>query len=175
MSGFPLPIPVIETERLILRGPREDDFPAHLDFATSERARFVGGPSSRWQAWQGFCTGIAHWVLRGYGSWVIEDKATGAAFGKTGFLCHDGWPEPELGWHVYGNAEGKGIAFEATEAARAYGAAHFGLERVISHIAPENLRSIALAERLGAVFERKGELLGEPCFIYRHPALGGAA
>ncbi|GAA6199692.1 GNAT family N-acetyltransferase [Aquicoccus sp. SU-CL01552] len=174
MTGFALPIPVIETERLVLRGPREDDFEAHLEFATSERSKFVGGPSDRWQAWQGFCTGIAHWVLRGYGFWLIEDKATGSTLGKTGFICHDGWPEPELGWHVYGNAEGKGIAFEAAQAARAYGAEHFGLERVISHIAPENVRSIALAERLGAVFERESELLGRPCFIYRHPVTEAA-
>ena len=35
MSGFPLPIPVIETEHLILRGPRESDFEAFAEFGAS--------------------------------------------------------------------------------------------------------------------------------------------
>ena len=65
-------------------------------------------------------------------------------------IFNDGWDEPELGWHIYDGFEGKGYAYQATIAARRYSARHFGLDRVISYIDPENTRSVALAERLDA-------------------------
>jgi len=168
-------VPVIETERLTLRAARVEDFGAHAEFIASERSRFVGGPQDRQQAWFGFCTSLGHWVARGYGMWTIADKANGTPLGRAGFINHEGWEEPELGWHLYQAAEGKGLAFEAAQAARAYGARHFGLDGVISYIAPANIRSLALAERLGARFEREGELLGKPCQVWRHPVAGEAA
>lgn len=172
MTSMSLPIPVIETERLILRGQQEADFEAHAAFMASPRSSFVGGPLERFPAWRGFTSMLGHWVLKGFGVWTIADKTTNAPLGKTGFIDADGWDEPELGWHVYEAAEGKGIAFEAVTAARAYGAQHFGLDGVISYIDPANARSMALADRLGARFERDGGLLGKPCQVWRHPKQG---
>lgn len=172
MSGFALPIPVIETERLILRGPREEDFGAHAGFMASERSGFVGGPQDAPTAWRGFCGSLGHWVLRGYGMWMIADKADDTPLGRVGFLNHLGWDEPELGWHLYGAAEGRGIAQEAAFAAREFGAAHLDLDGVISYIVPANARSLRLAERLGARFEREGAVMGHPCHVYRHPKQG---
>ena len=58
---------------------------------------------------------------------------------------------------------------------RLYGRDHagrqMGLDRLISQIHPDNRRSRALAERLGAVQERETTLLGDPCLIYRHPSV----
>nr|WP_235915963.1 GNAT family N-acetyltransferase [Thalassovita mangrovi] len=54
-------------------------------------------------------------------------------------------------------------------AARDYGARHFGLTAPISYIVPDNARSKALAERLGARFEREGAVMGHACHVYRHP------
>ena len=44
-----------------------------------------------------------------------------------------------------------------------------GLGPLISLIAPENLRSRRLAERLGAVPESETSIRGTTCIIYRHP------
>lgn len=169
MSAVTLDIPVIETERLILRGPRLSDFEAHAGFAMSERAHFVGGPNDRIGAWRGFSSGAGHWALFGYGMWTVEDRETGLPAGRIGVMCPDGWPEPELGWHIYEGFEGKGIAFEAALAARGAAAQHFGISAPISFIVPENTRSRRLAERLGATVEREGEVIGHPCLVYRHP------
>lgn len=175
MTVAALQIPLVETDRLILRGPREEDFEAHVAFMASDRSHFVGGPQDRWNSWKGLLGQFGHWALRGYGFWTIADRASDAPLGKCGFLYNDGWSEPELGWHVYAEAEGKGIAFEAVTAARAYGAKAFGLDGTISHIAPDNTRSRRLAERLGATYERDGEIVDTACHIYRHPKVGGAA
>lgn len=162
--------PVVETEDLILRGYREEDFDAFAAFGASDRARFVGGPQDRWVSWRSFMAGIGHWTLRGYGMWMVEHRATGKVAGRVGMIFNDGWDEPELGWHIYDGFEGKGYAYQATIAARRYSARHFGLDRVISYIDPENTRSVALAERLDASFERAGEVLGHPCQVWRHPS-----
>nr|WP_142662847.1 GNAT family N-acetyltransferase [Paracoccus laeviglucosivorans] len=164
------PVPVIETDRLILRAPRLGDLEAMVDFYASDRAHFVGGPCSRFDAWNRLTSSIGHWVVRGYGMWMIEVKATRQPAGRVGILNHDGWPEPELGWHVFNGFEGQGIAHEAALAARKAARELFRLHPVISLIVPENTRSRALAERLGAKVEREGEVLGHACLVYRHPA-----
>ena len=119
--------------------------------------------------------GIGHWALRGYGMWMIEHRATGTAAGRVGMILNDGWDEPELGWHIYDGFEGKGYAYQAALAARDHAARHFGLDGVISYIDATNTRSLHLAERLGARFERDGTVVGTPCQVWRHPRIGEAA
>jgi len=172
MPAHDIPAPRFETERLILRGPEGRDFDAVCAFMKdAERTKYIGGPAETdFDVWGGFCRAIGHWIWNGYGFLTLEEKATGQAVGRIGMLNHVGWPEPELGWHMFASGEGRGLAYEAALAIRAYTARDLGLDRVISQIHPDNARSRALAERLGAVVERETELLGEPCLIYRHPS-----
>lgn len=172
MTRLCVDIPVIETDRLILRKMRDADLDVIADFFADDRSAFVGGTKSRADSWRVIAGALGHWLLRGHGMWVVADRTTDQPIGGVGFLSPEGWDEPELGWHLYNGHEGKGYAFEAATAARAYGAAHFGLDGVISYIAPGNTRSAALAERLGATVERQGMLLGHDVNIYRHPKVG---
>ena len=166
---------VLETERLRLRDPREADFPALLAFNDSPRAGFVGGAASRQQIWRGLLANIGHWALRGYGFWSV-DRKDGAFVGRVGVIYHDGWPEPELAWHLFDGFEGQGFAQEAALAAQRDYAARISSQPLISMIDVANPRSEALALRLGAVrqsteVDEKGSY-----YIYRHiqcPA-GGA-
>ena len=84
-------VPVIETERLILRGPEERDFDAFAAFSASERAKWIGGPFPRDRAWGGFLNTFGHWALRGYGMWMLEHRASGATAGRVGMIFNDGW------------------------------------------------------------------------------------
>ncbi|WP_233193027.1 GNAT family N-acetyltransferase [Acidimangrovimonas sediminis] len=163
--------PVIETERLILRGPEPGDFPAFAAFYASPRSAMNAGPLERPAAWRAFATAIGHWALRGYGMWTLVDRASGALAGRAGLWFPEGWPEPELGWTLYDGFEGRGLATEATLAARTYAAQIYGLAPLISIIDPANDRSIALATRLGAVHENDWTApSGRTARIYRHPA-----
>lgn len=164
-----LNIPVIETERLRLRAMREDDLDTLAVFFESDRSQFVGGPKNRADSWRTISGTLGHWVLRGYGMWLVADKDSDTPIGSVGFLNPEGWDEPELGWSLFNGFEGKGYAAEAAAAARAYGAKHFGIPAPISYIDPRNTASLALAKRLGAEFEREGEVLGKPCQVFRHP------
>lgn len=163
------PIPVIETEQLILRGPRDADLPAYAQYFTTPRADFTGGQRDEVEAYRLLMVTAGHWHMRGYGLWVIEHRETGATVGWTGILHHMNWPEPELGWTVFDGFEGRGIAHEAALAARDHAARHLGITAPISFIRPDNARSAALATRLGARLEGAGELHDRPIDIWRHP------
>ncbi|MGI3170088.1 GNAT family N-acetyltransferase [Pseudooceanicola sp. C21-150M6] len=171
-----IPVPVIETERLILRGPKGSDFENFAAFRKDpERTKFIGGPdASDFHVWQAFTRGIGHWMWHGYGFWTLEDRATGQNIGGVGIVHHLGWSEPEIGWNVYLGSEGKGYVAEAARAIRPFAYKTWGIGPLISHIHPENMRSRAVAERLGATVEQEIQLLGEPCLIYRHPDPAGA-
>ncbi|MCR8550842.1 GNAT family N-acetyltransferase [Salipiger sp. P9] len=168
-------IPVVETDRLILRAPRFEDLDALCGFYADPRAHFIGGPLDRGEVWRLLLRTAGHWQIRGYGIWHITLRDTGDMIGHTGVLHHIEWPEPELCYGIFAGFEGKGFAHEAAEAARVAAAGHFGLTRLISPIDPANDRSRALLLRLGAHFEREDTLLGQTVHVYRHPEQRGDA
>ena len=166
-----LDIPRLETERLILRGPEAQDFePIAAFYADEARSWGFGGPLKRDDAWRWLATSIGHWALHGYGLFTMELKESGTACGLTGLWNPEGWPEPELGWVLFDGFEGKGLAREGAEKARFWAYADLGLATLTSNIKPGNDRSIALAERMGARYERTYDNvhLGED-LLYRHP------
>ena len=163
--------PVIETERLILRPNRPEDFDAYAAFYATDRARLRGGVKTRAQAWIQFAAEIGHWSLRGYGFWAVENKAAGAYCGQVGLWNPEGWAEPEIGWLMMEGFEGKGYAHESALRARAYAYNTLGWTRAASCISEGNDRSIRLAERMGATFDRRFPRDGMPDhLVYIHPA-----
>lgn len=175
MSAMTDHIPVVETDRLRLRAPKMDDLAALYAFYQTDRSRMVGGPLEEREVHRMMMSTIGSWALKGHGMWHIADKDTDAMLGATGIIFAPTWDEPELGWSILGNAEGKGIAFEAAAAARQYAARHLGHDAVISYIDPANTRSEALAIRLGAKIERSVEKFDKTVNIWRHPSVQEAA
>jgi len=162
----------LETERLILRGPDASDFePLAEFFADKARSVGFGGPLSHNDAWRWFASSIGHWAIRQYGFWTVVLKDTQKVCGIVGIWYPEGWPEPELGWVMFKEAEGKGIAQEAAETARNYAYDVLGFTTLTSNIIPGNTRSIKLAERLGAYYERtyENDHMGQQ-LLYRHQA-----
>ena len=164
-------IPVIETKRLVLHGPTEASTEAFLAFCETERSKWLGGPANREEAWRGVAMMAGHWMLRGYGMWWLTERESGKPAGRVGLWNPEGWPAPELGWVVFDGFEGQGLAYEASLAARMHAYDEIGLAELVSLIAEDNPRSIALAERLGAVHDGVWkEHEGKQTLIYRHPA-----
>ena len=79
-------LPVLETERLILRAPIVSDWLAFRDYRASPRTAFTGGPKPEHQAAEQFASFFGHWVLRGVGRLIAGDRATGAPLGHFGPL-----------------------------------------------------------------------------------------
>lgn len=164
-------VPRIATERLVLRAPRAGDFAAAVAYLASPRARHVGGPWGPARAWREFAAVAGAWVLQGFGYWAVEERSGARLVGMVGLQQPADFPEVELGWDLFdGAAEGRGYATEAARAARAWAREARGLGPLVSYIDPANLRSIRVAERLGAVRDDAAPRPdGDDCLVYRHP------
>ena len=163
---------MLETQRLILRKPVADDLGAFSAFMMSPRADMVRRPEETGAegAWRAFAKELGHWEIRGYGLWAVTEKGDDTALGLIGPWNPEGWPEPEIGWNVFAGAEGKGYAFEAARAAIDDVFTRLGWSTAVSYIDPANTRSVALAERLGAVHDENAARLYPDTLVYRHPA-----
>ena len=150
-------IPTLETDRLILRALREEDFASEYEFFASDASRYVGGPLPDHRTWRALATVIGHWALRGFGFWALEDRATGTYQGRVGLWYPLGWKEREIGWTLMPHATGKGFATEAALTARAHAYDVLGWDTAISQIDPQNEASKAVARRLGASYESSYE------------------
>lgn len=146
-------IPVLETERLLMRPFRSEDFEPMAGFYASEISSFYGGPCDREEAWRKFAMYPGHWTLRGYGPWALEEKASGAYVGLTGLWYPENWVEPEITWALVEAHHGKGYATEAAEASLQAAYELFGWTTAVSVVALDNTASARVAERIGATNE----------------------
>jgi RimJ/RimL family protein N-acetyltransferase len=150
-------IPTLYTERLLLRGFTVDDFePFATIVSDPEVVRYLddGSPISREDCWRGMALFIGHWHLRGYGWWAVEDRRTGDFLGRIGLYSPEGWPGIEVGWLLRREAWGCGLATEGATAALEFAFDVVGADHVISLIDARNTRSIRVAEKIGAQYER---------------------
>ena len=102
--------PRLETERLVLRPHRVEDFERLAELFASPRSKYMDGPLSRGTVWRGFAADVGHWALLGFGAWAIELRATGAYIGQVGLNFPADFPERELGWLLWEEFEGKAAA-----------------------------------------------------------------
>lgn len=164
-----LPIPTLETDRLILRGPSGDDINPMLGFFGSDHAAFYGGPMDQENAWRKLAAYAGQWALRGYGWFSTYRKSDMAMVGMAGPHHPVGFPEPEMSWLLISpDFEGLGLAREASEAVLHHLFADLGWNSVVSYVDPKNTPSRQLAERLGATLDTDAVSPLEGCQVFRH-------
>lgn len=142
--------PIIETPRLILRRLANYDAPAlHEMLSDAEIMRF-------WST-------APHVELAETEAWVAESVAAtsrgdahdfavlreGRVIGRVAF-----WMGNEIGFLFHRDVWGQGLAREAVGALLRYGFDALNFAKVRADVDPNNLRSLALLERLG--FQRTG-------------------
>jgi RimJ/RimL family protein N-acetyltransferase len=158
--------PTLTTDRLTLRGWREDDLAPYAEMTSDpEVMRFMGGTLDRADTWRQMAVFAGHWELRGYGLWVVERD--GVMLGRVGLLRPEGWPGLEVGWLLARDAWGHGYATEAARASVRYARQELGAGELISLIAPDNVPSQRVAERLGMRPTDDYDLRGMHVVIHR--------
>jgi RimJ/RimL family protein N-acetyltransferase len=167
---LPFRIPVLETERLILRAPCEADLPAATRFWASERSVMMGGPWSAETTATEFADLSDQWARHGFGMFVVTLTGTDAAMGLIGPFYPAGHPEPELVWSLWdATCEDHGYAREAASAARDWFFAATDHCTAVSYTHPDNHRSHRLAEALGASVDAAAPCpYPPPVRVYRH-------
>jgi RimJ/RimL family protein N-acetyltransferase len=159
----------LETERLLLRPFQDSDIDAYAAMcADPEVMRYIGVRSvlNRDDAWRQMAMFVGHWQLRGFGTWAVEERASGSLVGRVGLHFPEGWPDRELAWTLARPHWGRGFALEAARAALGHAFGTLGWSRAISLIDPDNRRSVRLAERLGERFEGEVTLRGYHLSLY---------
>src|SRR5256885_10252619 len=169
-----LQIPQLTTERLLLRGFRPDDFERYAEMMADpdvSRHLMDGRPLTRVEAWRQLAMFAGHWVLRGYGLWAVEERASGDFLGRIGCLNPEGFPAFEIAYTLGPWAWGKGYAREGAAAALRYARETLGRTEIASIIRPANTASIRVASSLGAVAGESGDLFRAPAGTYPSPPL----
>lgn len=159
----------IQTNRLILRLPRESDLDAYAAMcADPEVMRYIGSGKtlSRTESWRNMAVVLGHWQLRGYGLWAVELRETGEFIGRIGCWNPEGWPGFEIGWMLRREFWGRGYATEGARAAMQYAFTELDQPRIISLIKPGNDASVRVAERLGEVLTGQLEVTGHDALVY---------
>ena len=149
----------IETERLLLRVPRTEDFDRFAELHANESAaRHIGGHVPRAAAWRRFLWQPGAWALQGFGMFAVVERGTGLWLGQAGPWKPEGWPGNEIVYSFHPDAWGRGYASEAAVAAIAWALANLGWDDFIHCIAPANAASQAVARRLGSTLRGPGRL-----------------
>ncbi|MES3152445.1 GNAT family N-acetyltransferase [Sphingomonas faeni] len=145
---------MIQTERLILRGWRDDDAALHHAMCADPAVMAYLGPAPT-PADSAAVVARQKAMLADYGAcfWALERRDTGAFIGWCGIKPGPvGTPidrKPEIGWSLVQSEWGQGYAREAADASFAWGWREMGLPTVWAITVPANTASRALMERLG--------------------------
>jgi len=172
---------VIETERLVLRRPRSDDVESLLEFVGDEEVmRRIGDePGGREKAEAFVDRWIKRWERNRVGQFIVERD--GELIGRVGLIIWDRrtWEtsaydlagdhaQEELGWALVRRAWGYGYATEAAEAVKSWCYEQRGIEHLVSLIAPDNVRSQRVAEKLGAQREEQIQTAVGPTDVWAY-------
>ncbi len=143
-------LPELHTQRLILRAPVAADWPAFRDYRMSERTKYSGGPKDEFRTSEHFASFFGHWVMRGFGRLIAQDRATGQPIGHFGPMQWLEGAQVEMTWSLWtADAEGRGLAGEAAGAMHAWAFGPLGLTSARAEVHADNAASHAIARRLG--------------------------
>src|SRR2546428_12320377 len=146
--------PALETERLILRPWKPEDFEPYARFSADEESmRYLGRdgrPTDAAETWRTICLFIGHWYLRGYTFWAVEEKASGEFVGRGGPWKPEGWPDLEIGWAVDRSRWGRGYAAEAARGAAGRVPRTLRAGRAVVLLPGQDVRSVPGGGKRGA-------------------------
>jgi RimJ/RimL family protein N-acetyltransferase len=155
--------PTLETERLIMRPPRAEDFEPWAAFAADPAVtEFIGGPQSRAMAWRNICTIAGAWMINGFSMFSVIEKASGRWVGRLGPWRPEGWPGADVACALVRDVWNKGYAVEGMTAAIDWVFDTVGWTAIRYTPDPGNVRAKKLIARLGARSLGERRVLPEP-------------
>ena len=151
-----------ETERLIFRKVEPTDFEAWLEFCREKDAlKYIFSQADQLLSPKQKCHKWFDRVQNRYenqlgGMNALIEKSTGKLVGQIGLLIQtiDGVEELEIGYSLLAAHRGKGFAIEAAQKCKQVAIERQAADSLISVIIPENVTSIAVAEKNGMKLDK---------------------
>ena len=155
---------MIETERLVLRGWREEDRDAFFALNSDPAVMEFLPAGTRADSDAAVDRMIATQAEHGHCFWAVERKADGGFLGFCGPMpAREPLNEVELGWRLAREAWGQGYATEGARASLAWCWANLDTPTVMAITVPANVRSRRVMEKIGLRHVEGGD--------FDHPAL----
>jgi RimJ/RimL family protein N-acetyltransferase len=152
-------VPVIETERLILREWRDEDRSIFALINSDSRVMEHFPAPLTSQESDAFIPRIVAGWDQGFGLWALEERSTGSFIGFVG-LSVPTWEAPfgssvEIGWRLSFDAWGKGYATEAARRVMEWARTNVKPPRgeLVSFTTVRNVRSRRVMEKRGFTYE----------------------
>jgi RimJ/RimL family protein N-acetyltransferase len=152
--------PLIETERLVLRELTESDAEFYFAILTDpDFKRFIADRGIR-DANDALVNlrdrVLASYDAHGFGMWLVSRRVDGRPVGMAGLVKREFLNDVDLGYAFLPEGRGSGFATESAAAVMGYALERFGLQRLAAIVAPDNLASIRVLDRLG--FRHTGQV-----------------
>ena len=141
---------IVTTERLMMIPPGKENLPDLIRLKGDERVFgwMLHGVRTAERATEELEDDIDFWEVRGYGTWCVFERETGAFLGICGFMERPDGRGVALRYALWPECRGKGFAREAARAALAFGH-RAGLKRIIAVARDENVASRAVLADIG--------------------------
>lgn len=151
---------LIETERLTLFTPVEDDFDHLYQLQTDpDVMKYIGhGVRTKEQIHTGLNMAIKHQAKHGYSLGAVYEKSKGIYIGRAGLIhlaYDDTQPDIEIGYALHKAFWQQGYATELALAMVKWGFAHLSVKRLVGVINPSNLASRHVLEKAGMRYVSK--------------------
>lgn len=155
-TGFPgterqrLKMPVLQTERLVLRQFQQEDL---KDLVHWQKASGAECTESEAQGFLDFC--FREYGEWGIGPWGLLLRKTGSVVGSCSFCyIHPYRKSGEVNYYVTPQYRGQGLAPEALKAVLEFGFGDLQLARIEARCPPDNASSERVIQKAGMNFER---------------------
>ena len=174
-------LPVLESDRLLLRARRPSDLQAGWEIDTDVTSlTYIGierwvPDMQRYYRWFTRCLEHDSWPQPG-GNWMIEEKATAQVTGWCGLFPMPRSGPMEIGYCLHPAARGRGIAQEAARRVLAHGFEELGFDPICGVTDPSNWRSQRVLQSIGLRRQGQAKYYGNwlPFFLLRKRDFVGA-
>lgn len=144
----------IETSRLLVKPPSENDFEAHYGLLSDpEVMRYIGkGIRTREEARENLEKHINHFNKHGFALGFVYEKQTGLFVGRAGLVyleMKDDQPAIEIGYALHQRFWNQGYGTELVKGCIRWGFQHLSVKQLLAVMHPDNERSRRVLERAG--------------------------
>lgn len=148
--------------------------PGHLDeirrmHRDARVMKWLGGVRTEEQTRAYLQHNLDHWERYGFGLWIVRTPARDAVVGRAvvRHLDVEGAAEVEIGYALYPEWWGQGLATELANRCIVIGRSLLGLQSLVAVTHRENAASRHVMEKAGMVHDRDILHAGEPHVLYR--------